>query len=377
MRPRKVIGGRANGRGSPGDGRGAPSDATSTEPFAARAWRRAWPALDGAAAAARLGITGTVVLVAIALIAINSTQLAALFGQRRFTAQFTEAGGIAVGGDVVMSGVIIGKVRDVRLAGDHVDVGFTVSDSSARIGDTSSAAIKSKIALGKKVLSITSVGAAPMRSGATIPTSRTTPAYDVTEALADLTRTVTAIDTPRLAQSLDAVSAVLDAAAPKVRPLLDGTTRLSQLIGDRDAQLNDLVAHSANVTGVLAARDEQIRTLIQDGNLLLAELNRRGGEISALLDHTIDLSRQLDGLVTDNQRQAGPTLDKLNRLLATLRAHKRDIDDVLNSIGPPLRELTDAAAGSPGFNVSSPNLFTPFDLVPVPPLPSLLPGGTR
>jgi phospholipid/cholesterol/gamma-HCH transport system substrate-binding protein len=330
--------------------------------------------VDPQSRAARLGLVGTVVLVAVALVALNSGSLGSLFGGRAFTASFTEAGGIATGDNVIVSGVAVGKVNAVELVGDHVDVGFRVEDSSVVINDQSSAAIKAQTALGKKALQITSAGSSPLESGATIPVTRTTPAYDISEALSELTRTVTGVNTDQLAASFGTLSGVLNSAAPQLRPALSGLQRLSQLLNDRDAELGQLLAHTAGVSGVLADRDQQIQTLFIDGTALLAELNRRGDDISELLDHATALAQQVSGLVDDNRAQLGPALEQLNKVLRTLRENKANIDKALTAAAPLLRELGEVVAGFPGFNVYVPNLVA-TNLVPT--LPGLLTGGAK
>ena len=325
--------------------------------------------------AVRLGVIGTVVLILVTVLALSWTQVSELFGKRQFTAEFSEAGGLTGGETVVVSGVAVGRVSDVRLADDHVDVLFQVTDSTVVLGDLTSAVVKARTALGRKVLALRSAGTAPLRSGAVIPVSRTIPAYDVSEALSHLTRNIGDINTDQLAGSIGALSGVLNSAAPQLRPALDGVARLSQVINDRDTELSELLRHSAGVTGVLAQRDQQIQTLLADGTTLFTELKQRSADLAELLGNATDLADQVSGLVADNRRQLGPALDELNRLLATLRANKANIDLILSQLPPTARQAGEIFASFPGFNGASPNLFSPTNAIPL--LPQLARGGVK
>ncbi|GAA5163086.1 MCE family protein [Pseudonocardia eucalypti] len=330
---------------------------------------------ESTASLARIGVLGAVALVGLAFLVLSWPRVTDLFGGRQFTAAFAEAGGISPGDPVVVSGVEVGRVTGVGLADDDVDVRFQVSDESVRLGDRTGAAIKAKTALGRNVLALSSAGVGSLADGAIIPTERTTPAYDITEALSHLTRDLTAVDTGEMAVSFGALSEVLDSSAPQLRPALDGMTRLSQVINDRDTQLSELLEHTAGVTAVLAARDGQLRALIADGEALFTELNQRRDDLGELLRSTTELADQLRGLVVDNRAQLGPALDEVNHLLDTLRTNKANIDKILTEAPTTVRQVGEFDSAFPGWSFNAPNVSPPTSFLPL--LPSLMSGGTR
>ena len=55
---------------------------------------------------------------------------------RNYEAFFTDAGGITPGNDVNVSGIKVGKVQSIELAGDAAKVAFTV-DRNVSVGDQS------------------------------------------------------------------------------------------------------------------------------------------------------------------------------------------------------------------------------------------------
>ena len=73
---------------------------------------------------------------------------------KTYEAYFTDAGGISPGNDVNVSGIKVGEVNRVGLAGDAAKVTFTV-DRDVKVGDQSLAAIKTDTVLGEKLLEVT------------------------------------------------------------------------------------------------------------------------------------------------------------------------------------------------------------------------------
>lgn len=239
-------------------------------------------------------------------------------------AEFSEAAGLQSGDLVTVAGVEAGRVESVELAGDRVLVTFDVKD--AWVGDRTTASIEVKTLLGAKYLELDPQGDAELASDAVIPLERTASPFDVVEAFNGLSSTIDALDTDQLATSLDTLSETFSGTAPEVRGALDGLSRLSQTIASRDEEIRRLLAGTQNLSGVLADRAPEFERLLADGNLLLAEIQRRKDAISALLDGTRELSVQLRGLVADNQEQLTPTLEALDGVAEILQRNRDNLD---------------------------------------------------
>ena len=79
------------------------------------------------------------------------------------------------------------------------------------------------------------------------------------------------------------------------------------------------------MTGILSERSQQVNTLILNANDLLAVLNERRQAIVSLLANTSAVSRQLTGVVADNEQELAPTLERLNRVNAMLKKNRDNI----------------------------------------------------
>ena len=287
-----------------------------------------------------VGVVGLTLVAAVGVATFYAQDLPLIGGGTTYTADFTDAGGLREGDDVRIAGVKVGDVDTIDLAGAHVRVEFTVQD--AWIGNASRVDIKIKSMLGQEYLDVDPLGDRSQDPSTSIPTSRTSTPVDVNAAISKLASTVGSIDTAQLGTSFDTLAAAFRNTPGSVRTALSGLTRLSQTIADRDAALKQLAAEASSVTGTVASSNEHFAKLIQDGALLLQELQARSAAITALLDGTRRLADQLAGLVHDNTKVLHPALVQLDRVTSILLANRGNLDQALRLIGPYYSLLTNA-----------------------------------
>ncbi len=288
----------------------------------------------------RVAVVGLLVLAVLGLLVFYSSSLPLVGAGTTYRAFFTEAAGLRTGNEVRIAGVKVGQVSGVALQDDVVEVDFQVK--GAWVGDRSTAAIKIRTALGQKYLALDPLGTQPLDPSVAIPASRTTSPFDVQQALSGLTTTVEQIDTAQLAQSFDVLSDAFADTPASVRGALQGLTALSRTISSRDTQLATLLKNTRAITATLDERGPQVAALIQDGNLLLGELQQRREAITTLLRSTQSFAVQVRGLVTDNQAQLKPALDKLQAVAAVLDRHQADLGRALSLAAPYYAMLADA-----------------------------------
>lgn len=77
----------------------------------------------------RAGFIGTVLLILIIAVGLAPERISAWATAIRYQAQFVEAGGLAVGNDVVVSGIRIGRVDGVALDEDTGDALVTFTST--------------------------------------------------------------------------------------------------------------------------------------------------------------------------------------------------------------------------------------------------------
>jgi phospholipid/cholesterol/gamma-HCH transport system substrate-binding protein len=294
----------------------------------------------------RVGVLAMTTVASLILLTFN---LARLPGGTTYTAAFTEASGLKQGEDVRIAGVKVGKVQHVGLEGDHVKVAFTV-ESKVRFGTRSRAQIKLSTLLGSHYLQIQPAGTARQSPHSEIPTSRTTPSYEVVPALQDLSQRTGSIDASQLSAAFDTLSDTLRDAPANVRGSLEGLRKVSRAVASRDDSLSRLLGHSKDVTRLLADRSTDLAALVSDGSTLLGEIDDRRTVIRQLLTGTVGLSQQISGTVEENRAALGPALTQLHRVVNILLRDQDDLTRAVRTLGPFVTVAGDATANGRWFD---------------------------
>jgi phospholipid/cholesterol/gamma-HCH transport system substrate-binding protein len=310
-----------------------------------------------------IGIAGLTTVGLMALLAFN---LQHFEGGNSYSAAFSEAAGLKPGEEVRIAGVKVGKVEGVDLEGDHVKVKFT---SGTPFGTDTRVQIKIKTLLGSHFLALEPKGPGRQPSGHEIPVSRTNAPYDVVPALQDASAQLGKINTKQLAQSFDTLSQTMQGSSQNVRGTLAGLQKISRAVASRDDELNELLKHSSNVTKLLADRSGDLAALVNDGGLLLQEINARRQVINQLLTGTVSLSQQITGTVEENQATLNPALKNLHQVVNILNRNQTNLDKTLKLMGPFTGEFADVTGTGRWFDVYLQNIV---------PLPAgvNIPGGS-
>lgn len=319
-----------------------------------------------------VAVVGFAVIAALLLAVLNIQKLPFIGEGDRFQAEFADASGLKVGDAVTIAGIKVGKVDQVELDGGRVVATFSVKD--AELPMATRASIEIKTLLGQHHLALIPSGTGAMAEDARIPLARTTTPLDIVPALQQATQTITDIDTEQLASAMETLTEVLSDAAPEVRGTLRGLSGLSKTISSRDAELQELFRKAKGVSGTLASRNKQVSELIAGSNVVLGTLHQRRETIRRLLRGTSALAEQLTGLVRDNRRELGPTLRKLNEVLAVLKRNDKNLDAALTQLAPYARTFTNVVGSGQWFDtvVKIPRGFAVCDNPPGNPVSELI-----
>jgi phospholipid/cholesterol/gamma-HCH transport system substrate-binding protein len=312
----------------------------------------------------RAGFIGLVLVTLVIAVGLQPGRLWSLATQITYHAFFAEAGGLAAGNYVKMSGVDVGTVTDVALEGLQPLVTFKV-DGTVRLASDTSAHIRTGSLLGERILVLESAGNGRLRPLDVIPASRTSSPYSLTDAVGDLTQNAAATNTDTLNQSLDTLAATIDQVAPQLGPTFDGLTDLSKSLNSRNETLGQLLSSASDVTQVLADRSQQVNQLILNANDLVGVLVERRQAIIDLLANTTTVAQQLSGLINDNEQKLAPTLDKLNAVTAMLERSRDNIAKMLPALAKFQITLGETVANGFYYNAYVPdilpgNILQPF-----------------
>jgi phospholipid/cholesterol/gamma-HCH transport system substrate-binding protein len=197
-----------------------------------------------------------------------------------YGAEFTDVTGLNPGDDVRIAGVRVGQVTGIRVvARRYARVRFSV-EKDRRLPASVTATIKYRNLVGQRYLAL-AAGVGPidatLKSGQTIPLSRTTPALDLTELF-------------------NGFQPLFQALSPNDVNQL--STEIVQVFQGEDTTVDGLVAHTASLTTTLAQKDEVIGQLIDNLNVVLDTVNSRGDELAGMVT---TLQELVSGLAADRK----------------------------------------------------------------------------
>jgi phospholipid/cholesterol/gamma-HCH transport system substrate-binding protein len=269
----------------------------------------------------KAGFIGVTVMILVIVAGLQPQRLLQYATAIKYQALFTEAGGLAPGNDVTVSGIKVGTVSSIKLDNGDALITFTIAGKAA-----------------------------------VIPVTRTSSPYSLTDAVSELTANTAATNTDTLNQSLDTLAATLDQISPELGPTFDGLSRLSRSLNNRNESLAELLKTAGDVTGILSERSRQVNTLILNANDLLAVLNERRQAIVSLLASTSAVSRELTGVVADNEQELAPTLERLNRVNAMLVKNRDNLSKAIPGLAKYELTQGEIVANGAYYNALIPNI---------------------
>jgi phospholipid/cholesterol/gamma-HCH transport system substrate-binding protein len=187
--------------------------------------------------------------------------------------------------------------------------------------------------------------------------TRTHSPYQLPEVLGDVSRTVDALNTDELSQSLATMAETFSDTPPDLRLAVAGAARIAETVDKRDAQLRALLANAEKVTTVLAKRSDEIVRLVGDANSLLAQLRSQSAALDQISGNITRLAEQLKGFVNENRQQFGPVLDQLNIVLNILDSKKDKIQKSLTMLNRYALALGESLSSGPFFKTYIANLL--------------------
>jgi len=301
-----------------------------------------------------LGAIGVALVAGLVLLALQYKKLPFIDSGRQYSAYFAEAGGLRSGAAVQVAGFRVGEVSSIKVNGSQVLVTFDV-DKSVHLGERTEAAVKTKSLLGAKILEITPRGDGALSE--TIPMDRTTPAYQLPDALGDLSATVSGLNTTAVSDALATLADTFRDTPPDLKIAVQGVARFSETLNKRDDQLRNLLANANKATAVLAERSDQVVHLVADTNALLAELRTQSDALDQISSNLSALAKQVSGFIADNRAELRPALDKLNGVLAIVDTRKEKVQKAVKLLNSYAMSLGESVASGPFFKAYVANLL--------------------
>ena len=278
-------------------------------------------------------------------------------------AEFTDAGAIIPGNDVMVDGVKAGEVKKLRLADGKARVTISVGSAFTPLHRDAKVTIRAISLLGERYVNVErgSASAPVLADGDVIPATQTARTIELQEFLdvvnepagAALAALIVALGEGLSGRGEDAAAA-LDA----LKPALTETTKLLDILGGQNQLLTALIDRAEPVASALAAdKGARLDKVVAATDQLLAATATNKPELDGALRRlptALATARSALGELTTLAGQTTPVLASLRPVTGDLRQIATELQSFADAAGPALvsaepvlqrlRELVTAAS---------------------------------
>ncbi len=267
-----------------------------------------------------------------------------LGSQTEYKAEFSTASELTKGDDVRIAGVVVGKVKDVKIyKRDHAMVTFGVKDGVPLTQD-SRASIRFLNLIGDRYMSLSEgkAGSPRLRANATLPLERTTPALNLTElfqGFQPLFQALNPADVNKL--SLNLIQ-VLQGEGGTIQELLSNTASLTSTLADRDQLIGDVITNLSSLMKTVDDHHQQLDELIISMKSWFGDLADDRKVIGSSLSGISDLTETVADLLTQARPLIKEDVAQLRRLFTLLAKpeNKAALDETLEKLPDMLTKQT-------------------------------------
>ncbi|HEY0451355.1 MCE family protein [Actinophytocola sp.] len=267
----------------------------------------------------RLQLVAFVVIAVVAVVyaAFRFTDLGKVFGADGYTVRMNleDSGGIFTNAEVTYRGFNVGRVGQLRLTEQGVQVDLNIAPDAPDIPEDLDAVVANRSAVGEQYVDLRPrAGSGPYLSGSsTIPADRTRIPVATDAVIRDLDSLASSVPTESLRTLVDELDKAFAGTGGDLQVLLDSTSNFTAAATEHLPQTIALINDGGTVLDTQAAQSDNIKSFAGDLNLLAAQLKNSDPDLRRLIQAT----PQAATAVTDLLRESGPGLSVLFANLLT------------------------------------------------------------
>jgi phospholipid/cholesterol/gamma-HCH transport system substrate-binding protein len=302
----------------------------------------------------KMAVFATVTVVLIGLLATLIGNIS-FTSSRTFYGRFTDATGVLHGDRVRVSGVEVGKIRDVRLvSGDdgrqQALVEFEVRDDVPMSKDAR-LELRFENIVGQRYLAIEQKpGGSPMRAGATYGTAQTTPALNLTQLFNGFQPLLRALDADQTNQLSFQLVKAFQGEAGSISQLLKHTASLTNTLADKDVVIGNVVRNLNDVLTTVDTRDQELTALIVEFRNLMVGLSSQRETVSIELPRLARLLGATSGMLRDVRPGLKSTIANLGKVAKQLDIDRTVLEASLKEVPKKLQLMARTGSYGSWFN---------------------------
>lgn len=254
----------------------------------------------------------------------------------QFKVSFGEATQLAHEADVRISGVPVGKVKNIetnRTTG-RSDATIQLDPDYAPLPSDAKAILRQKTLLGETYVELTpgSTKAKPIPDHGRLATASVADTVELDEILRTFdpdTRKAFQTWVQTQAQALDGRGQALNDALGNLAPFAEDTTKILEILNRQKAGVRQLVRNTGEVFDALSERDGQLAGVITNSNRVFATTAARDADLQAAFK-----------ALPTFEKESQTTLKRLSRFSANANPVVTDLRPAARQLSPTLEELS-------------------------------------
>lgn len=249
-----------------------------------------------------------IALVGVSYVGARYVGLGRAFGATGYVVkmQLADSGGVFTNAEVTYRGVTVGRVGQMRLTADGIEVDLDIDPDAPRIPADLEAVVANRSAVGEQYVDLRPRGedGPYLAEGTVIPRSSTKTPPPVDGLLTNLDAFAKSVPTDSLRTVVDELDQAFNGTGPDLQVLLDNTRVFTEAATRNLPQTKALINDGLVVLNTQAAQGSAIRSFSGDLRALAETLKNSDSDLRALIGISPQAAEQLSALL----RETGPNL---------------------------------------------------------------------
>jgi phospholipid/cholesterol/gamma-HCH transport system substrate-binding protein len=249
-----------------------------------------------------------IAVVAIVYATFRFTDLGRALGADGYTVKLNlkESGGIFTNAEVTYRGYNIGRVGEIHLTADGIQVDLNIEPDAPDIPADLDAVVANRSAVGEQYVDLRPrANTEPYLSGASvIAADRTVTPVSTDRVIRDLDSLASSVPTESLRTVVDELDRAFAGTGDDLQVLLDSTTDFTRMATEHLPQTITLIDDGGTVLDTQVAQSDNITSFAGDLQLLAEQLKNSDPDLRRLIAETPKVATQVQDLL----RESGPGL---------------------------------------------------------------------
>lgn len=268
----------------------------------------------------RLQLIAFVVISVVAVVyaLFRFTDIGKVFGAEGYTVRMNleESGGIFSNAEVTYRGYNVGRVGDIRLTHDGLQVDLNIDPDAPEIPADLDAVVANRSAVGEQYVDLRprQDGGPHLDGESVIAADRTKTPVATDAVIRDLDSLASSVPTDSLRTLVDELGTAFAGTGDDLQVLLDTTADFTASATEHLPQTIALINDGGTVLDTQVAQSGNITSFAKDLNLLAAQLRKSDPDLRRLIAATPGAATSITNLL----RESGPGLSRLFANLLTV-----------------------------------------------------------